>query len=442
MTASLILFDPLAIAMSILIVLVGMIVALFSWRYLAGDAQRGIFFARLALLLSSLLTLVLSNHLLITLVMWGMSNTLLVLLMIHKRAWRQAVYAGRLAASVFCIGWISLALAFWLLYQETHTVSIQDVILLVDTQHWEVKAATMLLLITALTQSAIWPFHRWLLSSLNSPTPVSAVMHAGLVNGGGFLLVRFSEIFLSQSYFLNGLFILGAISALLGGLWKLCQQDIKRMLACSTMSQMGFMLMQCGLGLFPLAMSHLFWHGLFKANLFLNANTSVFENRRTQNTEITASEFGLSALIAVVAVMCCAKGMRINDWHANAIWIVLGFIWITITQLSLALLKQFGHFSCLTLLISSAIAYLYGTAYFLIELYFSPMHIFKPQPLNVCYITVFLIFTVLWVLVLFRAQWQSSRLLQSWWPRAYMAMLNASQPHADTITTRRQHYQY
>jgi len=128
-----------------------------------------------------------------------------------------------------------------------------------------------------MTQSAIWPFHTWLISSLNSPTPVSAIMHAGLINGGGFLLTRFAGLFVQSTGMLQVIFFLGLLTALIGTLWKLMQHDIKRMLACSTMGQMGFMIAQCGLGLFPAAIAHLCWHGLFKAYLFLSSGSAAHE---------------------------------------------------------------------------------------------------------------------------------------------------------------------
>ena len=101
-------------------------------------------------------------------------------------------------------------------------------------------------------------------------------MHAGLVNGGGFLIVRFAPLYLNYPGILNIIFIIGLSTAIMGTLWKLMQSDIKRMLACSTMAQMGFMIAQCGLGLFSAAIAHIILHGLatqievaiFQANFF------------------------------------------------------------------------------------------------------------------------------------------------------------------------------
>ena len=104
-------------------------------------------------------------------------------------------------------------------------------------------------------------------------------MHAGLINGGGFLLARFAPMLAIQPPILNLIFIAGITTALLGTLWKLMQSDVKRMLACSTMGQMGFMIAQCGLGLFPAAVAHLSWHGLFKAYLFLSTGSAAKEKR-------------------------------------------------------------------------------------------------------------------------------------------------------------------
>ncbi len=203
---------------------------------------------------------------------------LLVSLMIHKSNWKAAQASGRMAAKNLYIQYASNGYGFFLFYLVTGESSISGVIQK-NAHSTTMIVALVCILLSAMMQSAQWPFHKWLISSLNSPTPVSAMMHAGLINGGGFLLIRFAPLYLQQPFLLNAMFIIGLITAIFGTLWKLMQSDVKRMLACSTMGQMGFMFLQCGLGLFPAAIAPSHLHGMFKAYLFLASGQAAQEKR-------------------------------------------------------------------------------------------------------------------------------------------------------------------
>ncbi len=130
--------------------------------------------------------MVCADHLALLFFAWCTSNLLLVRLMIHKSGWEAARASGRLALNNYLVGAVCMGGAFIIFYLITGQTSIK-VLNHTLVQSNLMLPALALLLIGSMTQSAIWPFHRWLISSLNSPTPVSAIMHAGLVNGGGFL---------------------------------------------------------------------------------------------------------------------------------------------------------------------------------------------------------------------------------------------------------------
>ena len=132
-------------------------------------------------------------------------------------------------------------------------------------------APAYFLVFAALFKAASLPFHGWLLGSLEAPTPVSALLHAGIINAGGFLLIRFQHLFEGHPHALVLLAILALPSVVLGPLAMWSQTDYKRGLAWSTIGQMGFMLLQCALGAFGPALLHLFGHGLYKANAFLRS---------------------------------------------------------------------------------------------------------------------------------------------------------------------------
>lgn len=433
--------DRLSVVMLTLVTFIGVVSLTYAKRFMAGDAATRAFYCKFSFLILVLGMLVLSNHLVLTFVLWGISDLLLISLMMHKSNWIQAIAAGRLTAKTLLAGWVCLGVAFFLLYQHTGTANIQQVIQLSRPIQTDVLLATVLIVVAAITQSAIWPCQRWLLSSLNSPTPVSAIMHAGLVNGGGWLLVRFGELILMNGIVLNAIFFLGLISAVLGGLWKLQQQDIKRMLACSTLSQMGFMFMLIGAGLLPIAICHLFLHGMFKANLFLTSNRVGLQPRLAKQSQYSLPTLSIAMSIGLLATLCCAEGMHQQISEAlTTLWLILGFVWITCTQLSLVLLKEARRSILLNMFSICLLAYFYGIGYFLLDHFFDSLHLFYPQPLNMLHIIAFFICCSLWLFTVCGASYRSSGLIPAWWKKYYMLMLNASQPHPDTITANRHSY--
>src|SRR5438552_13711570 len=142
-----------------------------------------------------------------------------------------------------------------------------------------VTAITLLIFIGAMSKSAQFPLHMWLPDSLYAPTPVHALLHAGIINAGGFLLNRLAPLYGLSPTTLHLVFAIGAMTALLGAGMMLTQNDIKKTLGYSTIGQMGYMIMECGLGAFALAVFHLIAHGLFKATVFLNCGNVIHKAR-------------------------------------------------------------------------------------------------------------------------------------------------------------------
>src|SRR6185437_10999297 len=141
-------------------------------------------------------------------------------------------------------------------------------------------AVTLLLLIGAMSKSAQFPFHIWLPRYLYAPTPVTALLHAGIINAGGFLINRLAPLFGMSSTTLHIALVIGTLTAILGATMMLVQNDIKNMLGFSTIGQMGYMVMECGLGAFSLAVFHLIAHGLFKATVFLYSGNVIHKARK------------------------------------------------------------------------------------------------------------------------------------------------------------------
>jgi len=280
--------------------------------------------------------------------------------MIHKSSWQAAKSSGLLTAKNYVIGATFLGLALFLLNISTGTSSIQN-IGQSSIQSPLITLALVLLLISSMTQSSLWPFHRWLVSSLNSPTPVSAIMHAGLINGGFFLLARFAPLFFKMPGFLTLLFVFGIATALLGTLWKLMQSDIKRMLACSTMGQMGFMLAQCGLGLFPAALAHLITHGMFKAYLFLASGSASHEKRHDISYSLTPLKLLYSLMCGMLGSFWFALTSGKTWFSGDTTLVLMVIALITSTQFAIPILMLKSRFRVLTALIgTSCVNIFYG----------------------------------------------------------------------------------
>ncbi|MFX3623741.1 MAG: NADH dehydrogenase subunit 5 [Ectobacillus sp.] len=278
--------DPLAWLMALFVLTIGLIIQRYSVRYLLGDQSYRKYFALLTLTTGAASVTWLSDDLRLLLVCWAITLLGLTWLIGLNRNWQVARNAAILSGRLFALSWLVLLLAItWLVQVTGHwqlslTLSENS---LKQFTGWERTGINLLLVLAMVIPAAQWPFQRWLLDSVVAPTPVSAVMHAGLVNVGGIMLTRFAPLF-------NGdfaqIFLLGlaSISVLLGTGIILVQVDYKRQLVASTIAQMGFMLIQCALGAYVAAIIHLILHGLFKAALFLQAGSAV---RRYEITPLT-----------------------------------------------------------------------------------------------------------------------------------------------------------
>lgn len=265
--------DRAGLLMAALVLLIGAIVLRFSLRFLQGDRDqpRALALMTLATLASTVAWLASDSRIL--LLAWGLALWSLTDLIGLARDWAAARAAARLARRVLGAGWAALAVVV-LATGAT-------------TGHWQVGAPVVLpsgvaadwlaalLLLAVLAPAAQWPLQRWLMSSLVAPTPVSALMHAGFVNAGGLLLVKFGGLLAAAPWAAPLLLLLATASVLLGAGMARVQVDVKRQLAASTVAQMGLMLAQCALGAYPAALLHLFLHGLYKAGLFLEAGGTV-----------------------------------------------------------------------------------------------------------------------------------------------------------------------
>lgn len=427
--------------MALLVGFVFLCVASFSANYLRGDKKQSSFYINLIALVSSIFVMISTDHILLLLGTLATSNLFLTRLMLHKHEWEAARQSSRLALKNFGLGFIFLGGAFLILYSTTGETSIQNILSGSIDTIW-IMSSSLLIVLCAMTQSSLWPFHRWLISSLNSPTPVSAIMHAGLVNGGGFLLARFAPLISEQTLILNIIFILGVTTALLGTLWKLMQSDVKRMLACSTMGQMGFMVAQCGLGLFPAAIAHLCWHGLFKAYLFLACGSAAQEKRLDLEYPPSIKQFSIALICGTLGAYCFSAVSSKNIVAGDTTLFLILIAMIAQTQFALTMIRTHSIAKLPIVLVATALlGSLYGFSVDLIEQTLSPLGISKPQPLNALHLFALMAFAGAWLSILFSRRSQKKP-YSDWKLKFYVRMLNASQPHPNTVTAHRNQYQF
>jgi NAD(P)H-quinone oxidoreductase subunit 5 len=253
----------------------GAIVSSYSEDYL-----KGFLFHKKFILLSLAFTLsvmlfVISNHVITLILSWFLMGLIMSRLIGVDSNWEDAKQASKFTQKYFSTSTIFLTIGLLLLAFTSNTLNVDSMLInLNNIPEYIILLSAFCIIISALIQSAIFPFHRWLLSSMTAPTPASALMHAGFVNGSGILLVLFSSVLFTTNT-LDVLFVIGGITAILAQFTKLLQVNVKQKLACSTIAQMGFMIMQCGLGFFNAAIAHLILHGFYKAYLFLSAGEEI-----------------------------------------------------------------------------------------------------------------------------------------------------------------------
>jgi NAD(P)H-quinone oxidoreductase subunit 5 len=328
--------DALALFLGAAAALVSAVVQGFSARHMQGDTRYDAFFARLAALTAVVLVLPATDSVPLFAGLWVAMGWLLADAIGHVRAWPQAEAAAALARAWFLRGAAALVLGLGLLAAATGSLSIAGIgAAAAGADPLLVGLGCAALGLAAATQSGLFPFQRWLMSSMAAPTPVSAFMHAGLVNAGGILVARFAPAFEAVPLVLLLVFALGAASALFGQLAALVQSDVKRGLAASTTAQMGFMLLQCGLGFHAAAMAHLVLHGLYKASLFLGAGSGLAAARRPG----PAAAPGLADIPpALLAALAAGAGFALasGKLEAGAGALLVLFAALTAAQASLA----------------------------------------------------------------------------------------------------------
>nr|WP_298140516.1 NADH-quinone oxidoreductase subunit L [uncultured Pseudomonas sp.] len=279
--------DRLGLAMASLVSLLALVIIDYSRRYLDGEPGQRRYVLALLVTLAAVATVVTSGDLYALVGAWIVSSLSLHQLLTFYRDRPMALVVAHKKFLASRLADLCLLLATLLLVRATGDSSIASILEQVAVRlqasaglGWDLQLAAALLALTVILKSAQLPVHGWLIQVMEAPTPVSALLHAGLVNLGGFLLLRFAPLLSAAAPAQTLLVVVGGLTAVLAALVMMTRVSIKVRLAWSTCAQMGLMLVECGLGLYELALVHLLAHSLYKAYAFLAAGETVAQARQ------------------------------------------------------------------------------------------------------------------------------------------------------------------
>ena len=324
--------DQLTVVLLPLVTGVSLLVYVYSSRYMIGDERYRRFFAVMALFTFAMAMLVMSDNLLVTYMCWELMGICSYLLISH---WAERRSAGRAATKAFLVNAVAdvgLGFGVVLTFVTYGTLNIQEILAgaaAISGEHlnllgFEIERNTVIvlcLLSGAMGKSAQVPMHVWLPYAMEAPTPVSALIHAAtMVNAGPFLLVRLSPLVMLAPAAMVVIAVIGAVTALYGALVSLTQSDIKKLLAYSTISQIGFMIFACGVGAFSAAVFHLLAHGFLKAFLFLSTGNALVAAGAHAHGDQSLGEGRSTSLLAWSSLLAVLPPIILFSGPYEAIW--------------------------------------------------------------------------------------------------------------------------
>ena len=328
--------DVISVVMLTLVSFVGWVVLRYAATYVDGEARQGAFMEWMCATLAAVMLLVTAGHLVQLIVAWIATSVFLrqLLLFYPDRVQaRRAAHKKLLTAGLSNVVLIAAGLALWSGYGTGDIATILQMSRAGDAPPSAVWAAALIAL-AAVLKSAQFPTHGWLTEVMETPTPVSALLHAGVINAGGFLMIRFADVMLTAPGVLAVLVMLGGFTAIFGSMVMLTQTAVKTSLAWSTVAQMGFMVLQCGLALFPLALLHIVAHSLYKAHAFLGSGgavEAVATVRRPGPVAVPSGARVSQAFLAAMAIYLLmtlgfgAAGLGVKSPQAIALGAILIF---------------------------------------------------------------------------------------------------------------------
>ena len=335
--------DAVGGVVMLLVAFVGWVIVRYSATYLNGEHAQRHYVRWLMATLATVSLVVATNHVLVLALAWAATSLALHRLLTFFGDRPPAVVAAHKKFIVGRAADLCMLAAAGLLFQAFGTLHIDQILAnaaAAPQLPLAAQAAVLLMACAALLKCAQLPFHGWLIQVMEAPTPVSALLHAGVVNLGGFVLIRFTPLIADVPAAQALLVAAGTATAVLAALVMTTRISIKVMLAWSTCAQMGFMLLQIGLGVWQMALLHLVAHSMYKAHAFLGAGGAV---RRAQRMQLTprARAPGAGALVAGVLVgtgMTLAAGAAVaallpGPAAPPAIWVLGGIVALALVPL-------------------------------------------------------------------------------------------------------------
>ncbi|EED35131.1 NADH/ubiquinone/plastoquinone (complex i) [Luminiphilus syltensis NOR5-1B] len=311
-----------------LVAFIGVIITGYSAQYLSGESGEARFQRWLQLTLGGVSVVVTSNHLVVLIIAWtGISLSLHQLLMFYPERKRAALAAHK--KFLFArLAELCLVFAAVLLYVEHHTFFISEILSVYSAGDVELsisaQLAALLIASAAMVKCAQFPMHGWLIQVVEAPTPVSALLHAGIINMGGFLIISMAPLML-QAELANWLLLIVAGFTFVGAaLITMTRVSVKVLLAWSTVAQMGLMLVECAMGQYGLALLHLVAHSCYKAYAFLSSGSEVENFLRDRLAPFESPSAHVQPLFFLIAVAVLAvligNGLIAND---ASLWLLL-----------------------------------------------------------------------------------------------------------------------
>jgi NAD(P)H-quinone oxidoreductase subunit 5 len=335
--------SPLTAVMQVLASFIAFVVIRYSCTSMATEARAATYLVWLQLTLAAVTLAVASNHMLMLLAAWTCISLGLHRLLMFFPERPRAALAAHKKFLLARLAELCLLGAFLLLHHVQRSWLISDVLAAYPAQlSWAEQLAALLIAAAALAKCAQLPVHGWLIQVVEAPTPVSALLHGGIINLGGFLLILFGPLLLQAPAAQWLLLAVAGLTMLLAGLIMTTRISAKVRLAWSTSAQMGLMLVECALGLFELALLHLLAHSCYKAHAFLSAGDAVAADVRARQVQVappTSAQVVLSLLLASLLVVGVIWALGFFAGHApSAPWSPW---WLLV--LALATLLMRGH---------------------------------------------------------------------------------------------------
>ena len=323
--------DALSVMMLALTTFLGWVIVRYSRNYLAGDPGQSRYLAWLCLTLAAVWLLVMLNNLLLLCLAWTATSLALHQLLTFYRDRPAAIVAAHKKFLISRAADLLTLAGTLLVFLSLDTLQIDRITQLLAGGHpvdTGLQLAAVLFVLSAILKCAQLPFHGWLLQVMEAPTPVSALLHAGIVNIGGFVLLRLAGLLETAPAAQLLLVVAGSVTAALAALVMMTRISVKVMLAWSTCAQMGFMLLEIGLGAYPLALLHLLAHSLYKAHAFLGAGETVARQRMLGIAPVHRplgnglKLLALAGLLLALGLAGFASGL--DPRHEPALWVLGG----------------------------------------------------------------------------------------------------------------------